>query len=94
MSPTDAGNRMRLRALVDLFDLSLADVARVAGVSRPLVSRAIHGDPAVNPDIIYRKLEGRLGDLIERRRRAFFQSTPVPLSVVQKAIATATDSIT
>ena len=83
-------NRERLKLLVNLFDLTVADVAREAKVSRPLVSRYLNGDAQVNPTNLIPKLESALGRIVDRRRKTFFQVTAVPDLVVQDALATVT----
>lgn len=83
--------RIRLQALIDLFGVTLADIARAAGVSRPLVSRILHGDPRVNPDYLYARLEKSLGKLIEMRGKAYFPVKIVGLDVVQDSIRNIAD---
>ena len=80
-------NRERLKALVTLFDLSLGDIARTAGVSRPLISRLLSGDDGVTGTAAFARLEKRLGELIEKRRRAFFYVASVEVSTVKAALA-------
>jgi transcriptional regulator with XRE-family HTH domain len=75
--------RIRLQALIDLFGVTLADIARAAGVSRPLVSRILHGDPKVNPQFLYSRLERNLEALIRSRRRMFFPVEAVDLESIQ-----------
>lgn len=75
--------RIRLQALIDIFGVTLADIGRAAGVSRPLVSRILHGDPKVNPQFLYSRLERNLETLIRSRRRMFFPVEAVALESVQ-----------
>jgi transcriptional regulator with XRE-family HTH domain len=54
MSRNDA-NIIRLKALVELLDLSLTDIARIAGCSRPLISRILN--KGIDGDSIWAALE-------------------------------------
>jgi len=81
-------NRDRLQLLVSLFDLSVADVAKETGLSRPLVSRYLNGDDRINPRTLIARMEANLPKIIERRRRAYFQVDAVPTAIVESALAT------
>jgi len=83
---TDEDNRLKLKALVTLFGVSLADIARVAGCSRPLVSRIMNRDAGVNPQSLYSKLEPNIARLIERKQKAFFSVESVSAEEVQHII--------
>ena len=77
---------MKLEALISLFHISLADVARVAGVSRPLVSRILSRDKGVSVQTLCSRLETKLPELIRKRQGAFFDVESVRLEVVEQAV--------
>ena len=76
-APTDEGGRNldRVRLLMRLFGLSISEVAKAGGVSRPYLSRALGGSLVPSP-VFWRRLEGNLGKLVEQRGSQFF-SIPV-----------------
>ena len=80
-------NRTRLEALLTLFDISISDAGKIAGVSRSLVSKVSSGDPRVNGDMIFSRLENRLGELIGKRRKAFFNLESIPADTIQAVMA-------
>lgn len=80
-------NRTKLTVLLDVFGISVADAARTIGVSRPLLSRIVSGDPNVRGDFVWAKLERQLSQLIEKRQRAFFAVDAVPAETVKAAFA-------
>ena len=75
--PTDGDGRNldRVRLLMRLFGLSISEVAKAGGVSRPYLSRALGGS-LVPSSVFWRRLEGKLGSLVDQRGAQFF-SIPV-----------------
>ena len=75
--PTDGDGRNldRVRLLMRLFGLSISEVAKAGGVSRPYLSRAL-GRSLVPSPVFWRRLESNLGSLIDQRGSQFF-SIPV-----------------
>ena len=75
--PTDGDGRNldRVRLLMRLFGLTVSEVAKAGGSSRPYLSRALSGSLVPSP-AFFRRLEGNLGRLIEQRGSQFF-SIPV-----------------
>ena len=76
-APTDGDGRNleRVRLLMRLFGLSISEVAKAGGVSRPYLSRALGGSLVPSP-VFWRRLEGNLGILVDQRGSQFF-SIPV-----------------
>jgi hypothetical protein len=76
-APTDGDGRnlARVRLLMRLFGLTVSEVAKAGGVSRPYLSRALGGSLVPSP-AFWRRLEGNLGSLVEQRGSQFF-SIPV-----------------
>jgi len=76
-APTDGDGRNldRVRLLIRLFGLSISEVAKAGGVSRPYLSRALGGSLVPSP-VFWRRLEGNLGSLVDQRGSQFF-SIPV-----------------
>ena len=76
-APTDGDGRNleRVRLLMRLFGLTISEVAKAGGVSRPYLSRALGGSLVPSP-VFWRRLEGNLGSLVDRRGAQFF-SIPV-----------------
>ena len=72
-SPTDGDGRNldRVRLLIRLFGLSISEVAKAGGVSRPYLSRALGGSLVPSP-VFWRRLEGNLGRLVDQRDSQFF----------------------
>lgn len=75
-------NRMRLKALIDLLGITVAETARLAGCSRSLLSRYLGGDDGVNVERYVGILESRLPELVARRTRPYFRLQPVPVEAV------------
>ena len=77
------GNLIRLRAVMALFGLSITEVARAAGVSRPYVSRVMSGDEKLNGGSpkFFRKLEMNLGKLVDGRSGQVFEVEAVPSDI-------------
>jgi transcriptional regulator with XRE-family HTH domain len=71
----DGRNLDRVRLLTRLFGLSISEIAKAGGVSRPYLSRALGGSLQPSP-AFFRRLEGNLGRLVEQRGSQFF-SIPV-----------------
>ena len=76
-APTDGDGRNldRVRLLMRLFGLTVSEVAKAGGVSRPYLSRALGGSLVPSP-VFWRRLEGNLGRLVDQRGSQFF-SIPV-----------------
>lgn len=72
--PTDGDGRNlnRVRLLMRLFGLTISEVAKAGGSSRPYLSRALSGTLQPSP-AFFRRLEGNLGRLVEQRGSQFFQ---------------------
>ena len=75
--PTDGDGRNldRVRLLMRLFGLTISEVAKAGGSSRPYLSRALGGSLVPSP-VFWRRLEGNLGSLVDQRGSQFF-SIPV-----------------
>src|ERR1017187_2604253 len=72
-NPRLTGNRLRLAALIRLFDIPMRDMARCSGYSRCYLQRCITaGDSLEGSAEFYLRLEQALLNIIARRRRAFF----------------------
>lgn len=73
-APTDGDgqNLGRVRLLMRLFGLSISEVAKAGGSSRPYLSRALSGSLVPSP-AFFRRLEGNLGKLVDQRGSQFFQ---------------------
>lgn len=76
-APTDGDGRNldRVRLLMRLFGLTVSEVAKAGGASRPYLSRALSGNLKPSP-AFFRRLEGNLGRLVDQRGSQFF-SIPV-----------------
>ena len=72
-APTDGDGRNldRVRLLMRLFGLTISEVAKAGGVSRPYLSRALGGSLVPSP-VFWRRLEGNLGSLVDQRGSQFF----------------------
>ena len=66
-----------------LFGLTISEVAKAGGVSRPYLSRALGGSLVPSP-VFWRRLEGNLGRLIDQREAQFFQ---VPVTACEGDLA-------
>ena len=84
-SPTDGDGRNldRVRLLMRLFGLTISEVAKAGGASRPYLSRALGGSLVPSP-VFWRRLEGNLGRLIDQRGSQFFQ---IPVTVCEQDLA-------
>ena len=73
-APTDGDGRNldRVRLLIRLFGLTVSEVAKAGGVSRPYLSRALGGSLVPSP-VFWRRLETNLGSLVDQRGSQFFQ---------------------
>lgn len=83
--PTDGDgqNLGRVRLLMRLFGLTISDVAKAGGSSRPYLSRALGGSLVPSP-VFWRRLEGNLGRLIDQGGSQFFQ---IPVTVCEQDLA-------
>ena len=83
--PTDGDgcNLERVRLLMKLFGLTVSEVAKAGGVSRPYLSRALGGSLVPSP-VFWRRLEGNLGSLVDQRGSQFFQ---VPVTACERDLA-------
>lgn len=83
--PTDGDGRNldRVRLLMRLFGLSISEVAKAGGVSRPYLSRALGGSLVPSP-VFWRRLEGNLGSLVDQRGSQFFQ---IPVTACEQDLA-------
>src|ERR1039458_4981833 len=91
-STKNDANVRRLRAICRMFRLGPTAIAKAAGVSQPYVSRILSDhDPIVGNPEIYRRLEGKLGGLIDSRSTQFFRVSPLPVRSVEKAVQDISD---
>lgn len=82
----DDANVRRLRAISRIFGIGPSAIARAGGVSQPYASRVLsETDPFVGNAEFYRRLEGKLGGLIDRRSAQFFRVSPVPIRRIENA---------
>ena len=83
--PTDGDGRNldRVRLLMRLFGLTISEVAKAGGVSRPYLSRALGGSLVPSP-VFWRRLEGNLGSLVDQRGSQFFS---IPVTACEEALA-------
>lgn len=83
--PTDGDGRNldRVRLLMRLFGLTISEVAKAGGSSRPYLSRALSGTLQPSP-AFFRRLEGNLGILVDQRGSQFFQ---IPVTVCEEDVA-------
>ena len=70
-------NSDRLRCVLELFGLSIGEVAKASGVSRPYVSRVLSGSLKASP-AFWRGLEAGLGRLVEGRSGQVFEVEVTP----------------
>ena len=84
-APTDGDGRNldRVRLLMRLFGLTVSEVAKAGGVSRPYLSRALGGSLVPSP-VFWRRLEGNLGGLVDQRGSQFFQ---IPVTACEGDLA-------
>lgn len=83
--PTDGDGRNleRVRLLMRLFGLTISEVAKAGGSSRPYLSRALSGSLVPSP-VFWRRLEGNLGSLVDQRAAQFFQ---IPVTACEEDLA-------
>ena len=79
----DGRNLDRVRLLMRLFGLSISEVAKAGGSSRPYLSRALGGSLVPSP-VFWRRLEGNLGSLVDQRGSQFFQ---IPVTACEGDLA-------
>lgn len=77
----DEDNLTRVRAIIGLFGLSIAQVGKAGGASRPYLSMALAGRLRPSP-AFWKTLEGNLGKLVEGRSGQVFS---VPVTPVDAA---------
>ena len=77
----DQDNLTRVKAIIALFGLSIAEVAKAGGASRPYLSMALAGRLRASP-AFWKTLEGNLGKLVEGRHGQVFS---VPVTPVDAA---------
>lgn len=77
--------RVRLQALINIFAVTTSQIAKAAQVSRPMVSRVLHGDQGVNANYLYSRLEKNLSKLIDLRQKSFFPIETVNIDDVKNA---------
>jgi len=77
-------NIMRLKALIELMNLSISSVAKVAGCSRPMLSRILN--EGLNGDLVWAELENKLHFVIQKRRRAYFEVEAISVEQVQEIV--------
>jgi hypothetical protein len=88
MDSDQQANVRRLKALMSMFPgVTIADVATVGKVSRPLVSGLLAGRPEVRAHGLFQELERCIPALvgIAVRRRTFFALEGVPVEQVEEA---------
>ena len=83
------GNVRRLKALMQVFGLSIQDVADAGRVSRPLVSGLLAGKPNIKANGLFPQLERNLADLVAKRGRPFFSLAGVPVDQAEEAARSA-----
>lgn len=84
-APTDGDGRNldRVRLLIRLFGLTVSEVAKAGGVSRPYLSRALGGS-LVPSSVFWRRLESNLGSLVDQRGSQFFS---IPVTACEEDLA-------
>ena len=84
-APTDGDGRNleRVRLLMRLFGLTISEVAKAGGVSRPYLSRALGGSLVPSP-VFWRRLEASLGKLVDQRGSQFFS---IPVTACEEDLA-------
>jgi transcriptional regulator with XRE-family HTH domain len=68
---------------VALFRLSASEIAKGTGFSRPYVSRCLSGNDLIPSPEFLRKLECKLGTIIDGRAGQFFTISAVPVARAQ-----------
>lgn len=84
-APTDGDGRNldRVRLLMRLFGLTISDIAKAGGSSRPYLSRALGGSLVPSP-VFWRRLEASLGKLVDQRGSQFFS---IPITACEGDLA-------
>jgi transcriptional regulator with XRE-family HTH domain len=76
----ESPNATRLRAAIRLFRLSPKSIARATGFSPSYISRLLSPrDNFEGSSEFYRRLEAKLGTIIENRSSQFFSIPAVPV---------------
>ena len=79
-----SANTLRLRAVVKLFRLSPKSISTATGFSRPYVARLLSSkDDFQGSAEFYRKLECKLGAIIDGRQSQYFTCPAVSLGRVR-----------
>lgn len=79
----DRRNLDRVRLLMRIFGLTISEVAKAGGSSRPYLSRALSGSLVPSP-VFWRRLEASLGRLVDQRDSQFFS---IPVTACEEAVA-------
>ena len=80
-----ASNAIKLKALCDVFDISIQAVATICKVSRPLVSRILsETDEIQGSSGFWIKVERSLPAIIEQRKSQMFEIEAVPFDKVNR----------
>jgi len=73
-------NRLKLRAIVQAFDLPVVAIAEAVGVSRPYVARLLsEKDDFTGSPQFWSSIERNLGKIIEKRHGQIFQVEALPV---------------
>ena len=80
-------NAIKLRAIVEVFGISIAGVARAVGVSRALVSRILSpNDPLQGNEMFWARVENSLAQLIASRSRQVFDIKAIPADELDECL--------
>jgi len=77
-------NQRRFQVLVSVFNLNLEETSKAVGLSRSLLSRALHGHEGINHAAVYARLERHLPDIIAKRGKAFFEVEAIPIEKAEE----------
>jgi transcriptional regulator with XRE-family HTH domain len=78
-------NRQKLRAIVQAFEIPVSEVARVVGVSRPMVARVLsESDSYCGSTAFWVSIERNLGAIIETRKCQVFE---IPAQGINQVLA-------
>ncbi len=76
-------NAQKLRSIVDAFQIPVATVAKVCGVSRPLISSILHGRIKAQPEL-WSRIESNLHKMIQQRHGRVFEIDAVDMEAIEK----------